>query len=43
MFECRVEIDQIKGQIEEIRSLLVKIHKFRTKDQNEKDGQFRGW
>jgi hypothetical protein len=39
----RAEIDQIRGQIEEIKKfviqLRVKIHKFKIKDQNEKKWQ----
>ena len=26
-----------------VSQLGVKIHKFKIKDQNEKDGQFKGW
>ena len=40
------EIDQIRGQIEEIKKFVVqlriKMHKFKTNDQNEKDGQLKG-
>jgi len=39
----RAEIDQIRGQIKEIKKfviqLRVKIHKFKIKDQNEKKWQ----
>jgi hypothetical protein len=40
----KVEIDQIRGQIEELKvcgQLKVNMHKFRTKDQNEEGSQYK--
>jgi len=43
----KVEIDQIRGQIEENwkfdGQLRVQVHKLETKDQDENDTKFWGW